>query len=32
LFYLARKEAAEAAQAQTAEGFTATIAEIALQD
>ena len=32
LFYLQLKDADEAAQAQTAEGFTATIAEIALQD
>lgn len=32
LFYLQLKDADEAAQAQTAEGFNATIAEIALQD
>lgn len=32
LFYLQLKDADEAAQAQTGEGFKATIAEIALQD
>lgn len=32
LFYLQLKDADEAAQAQTAEGFNATITEIALQD
>ncbi len=32
LFYLQLKDADEAAQAQTAEGFTAAIEEIALQD
>jgi hypothetical protein len=31
LFYLMRKEAAEAAQAETSEGFKATIEEIAVQ-
>lgn len=32
LYYLQLKDADEAAQAQTSEGFNATIAEIALQD